>query len=164
MKAGYVISGVVFISLATVFAFLAGVVGIIVYFGNLAASTAGGTLSPLVADYQNALIILLVVATLFYIVGGIFLWQGFKPQPYYPPRYVPPYSTPYPQQHLQQYTTGTTLSATSGSSQTGPTPSTVTVMANCSRCNTRIPAEAKFCPSCGADLRPKAPTDPVLKP
>jgi ribosomal protein L40E len=193
LKTGYVISGIILVSLATVFAFIAGIMAVIVYFSNLASTVNNSAVSPFMADYQNALILTLVVGTLFYIVGGIFLWQGFKTQPvYYPPRY--PVVT-HPQSYLNPYNVSPSVRTTvtspsspivespynvpstiqqqqsqhgqlAGSVATAPLSSSPSnsnlVFANCPKCNARIPAEAKFCPSCGTDLRVKSPVDPVI--
>lgn len=166
LKAGYVISGIILITLATVFAIIAGILGIIVYFNNLAASLAPGSTTPFAADTQNFLIAVLFVSTVFYVGGALFLWQGFKTRPaYYPPRYPAQYSTPYTLQPSPQQYAPPVSSAPASSAITQPvTVTTTTTMANCPKCNVRIPAEAKFCPSCGADLRPRPMTDPVLRP
>jgi ribosomal protein L40E len=166
LKAGYVISGMIFITLATVFAIMAGILAIIVYLNNLAASPAPSSTSTFAADTQNFLLATLFVSTIFYIGGGLFLWQGFKTHPAYsPPRYPVQYSTSYTQQpSLQQHALPTSATPTTSTITQPVTTSATTILASCPKCNARIPAEAKFCPSCGADLRPKPETDPVLKP
>ena len=83
MRAGYVVSGVVFLSLATIFGLVAMVLGVFYGITNAGALCApGGAASP--ADiavcnaYTAGTIITSVASIAFYAVSILFLWTGFK--------------------------------------------------------------------------------------
>ncbi len=134
LKSGYVISGIVLITLATVFAMMAGFLGLVVSFAST-ASTVASTTSPILSLYQSAFVITFAVGTILYAVGVIFLWEGFK--------------TTTPLVMRQFYPS---MPSVQQVPYAAPVQSTVAI---CPTCKARVPAETNFCSQCGTDLKPK---------
>ncbi len=129
MRPGYVITGIVLITLASVLGVLASIAGLLLGFYNVSASAAGtstvsGSSIALASFIQGSFYLSLLVSGAFYIVGAFFLWEGFKLQrvAYYP--------VAMPTQQPQ-------------------------VLAICPSCRSRVSVEFKFCPVCGANLGQK---------
>ncbi len=136
MRAGYVITGIVLITLASVLGVLASIAGLLLGFYNVSASAAGtSTVSAstiaLASFIQNSFYLSLLVSGLFYIIGASFLWEGFKLQTvaHYPVANYPIANYPVATQTQQPQ-----------------------VLAICPSCKSRVSVESKFCPVCGANL------------
>ena len=134
MKAGYVISGIVLITLATVFAMMAGFLGLVVSFASI-SSTVASTNSPIFSLYQSAFVITFAVGATLYAVEVIFLWEGFKT------------TTPFAMRQFYP-----SMPSVQQAPFAAPVQNTVAI---CPTCKARVPAETNFCSQCGADLKPK---------
>lgn len=136
LKAGYVISGIVLITLATVFAMMAAFLGLAVSFATIASTAVTtATSSPILSFYQSAFVITFAVGAVLYAVGVIFLWEGFKT------------TTPFAMR--QYYATAPSFQQVPA---VAPVQSTVAI---CPACKARVPADTNFCSQCGTELKTK---------
>ena len=87
MRTGYVVTGVVFLSLGTIFGLVAMFLGVFYGIANAGGTFCGGpgVLTPVqtaICDaYTFTIIITVIGAFAFYLASALFLWNGFKAQP-----------------------------------------------------------------------------------